>query len=149
MYVAAAGGRFAVLGEAAATAGAVFLAAGIVVRLPAAIPWAIALAGGGYVAGREHHATADGWAAVVGGALLLSAELAAWSIDHDRRIVAERALVTREIAVTTVLVGASMLVGFVLVGAAAVSSGAGLALTVVGVAATVASVAVILRLART
>jgi hypothetical protein len=145
-YTAVQGGRYGSIGETATGAAAVALAAGVALRLEFVVPWAVGLAGAGYIVGREHHAVADGWAAVVGAALLLAAELAAWSIDDDRRIREERAVVLRRLAVLTACVGASALVGFVLVGAAAVSTSAGIALTVIGVVAAVAAVGVVLRL---
>jgi len=119
-----------------------------VLRFPLAIPWAIGLSAAGYVVGREQHPTVDGWSPAIGAGLLLAAELAAWSIDHDRRIVSERALVLRDAARLAVLVAAAGLLGFVLVGAAAVSSAAGLLLTAIGVVAAVSAVGVILRLAQ-
>lgn len=148
LYTAAGGGTLASVGGSLAAAGAVCLAAAVLLRLPAAVPWAVALAGAGYLVGRTHHHVVDGWAALVGAGLLLGAELASWSIDHDRRIREERAVVVRHAAMVAALVSASAVVAFVLVGVAAVSLSAGLALTAVGVAAAVASVSVVLRLVR-
>jgi hypothetical protein len=124
------------------------LALGIALRFSLAIPWAVALTAAGYVLVREHRSAVDGFAAVVGALLLLAAELATWSIEHDARIHEERPLVVRRAATIAVVVAGSALAGFVLVGAAALSTSAGLALTAVGVAAAVAAVGVILRLAR-
>jgi hypothetical protein len=135
-------------GGAVAGVGAVALVAGIVLRFPFAIPWAVLLAGSGYVVARVHHSVADGWAALVGAALLLAAELAAWSIASDGRIREERAVVFRQSAAVAALVAGAALVSFLLVGAAAVSATAGLVLTGLGVAASVGAVAVILRLVR-
>lgn len=129
-------------------AGLLALVAAVLVRLAPLIPWAVGLAGAGYVIGREHHRVVDGWAAVVGAGLLLAAELAAWSITHDRRIRVERPVVVRQTVALVLLVAAAALLSFVLVGAAAVSASAGLALTAVGVAAAVAAVSVVLRLVR-
>jgi len=100
------------------------------------------------VIGREHHAVVDGWASAVGAGLLLAAELAAWSIEHDARIREERTMVVRRVLLLAALVGGAALLGFVLVAAAAVSASTGIALTAIGVAAAVASVAVMLRLLR-
>jgi hypothetical protein len=147
-YTALQGGRYVSLGETVAGAGVVALAAGIVARLPLAIPWSIGLAGAGYVIGREHHAVVDGWASVVGAALLLAAELAAWAIEHDRRIREEHTVIMRRVVTLAALVASSALLGFVLVGATAVSTSAGIALTAIGVSAAVAAVAVVLRLLR-
>jgi len=128
--------------------GAVALVAGIVLRFPFAIPWSVLLVGSGYVLARVHHSVADGWAAIVGAALLLAAELAAWSIASDRRIREERAVLFRQSVTVAALVAGAALVSFLLVGAAAVSATAGLMLTGLGVAASVGAVAVILRLVR-
>jgi hypothetical protein len=106
------------------------------------------LVGAGYVVGREHQSVVDGWAALVGAGLLLAAELAAWSIDDDRRIHEERALVLRQAGTVASLTAAAALVAFVLVGVAAVSVSAGLLLTAVGVTAAVSTVALVLRLLR-
>jgi len=148
VYTALTGGRYALLGESFAGAGAIALAAGIIIRLPLAVPWAVGLAGAGYAIGRAHHAVVDGWASAVGAGLLLAAELATWSIEHDARIREERTVVVRRVLILAALVGGAALLGFVLVGAAAVSASTGIALTAVGVAAAVASVAVVLRLLR-
>jgi hypothetical protein len=133
-------------GGALAAAGAVALAAAIVLRLPLAVPWAVLFAGSGYVVAHIHDSVVDGWAAVIGAALLLAAELAAWSIASDRRIREERAVVLAQSLAVAALVATAGVLSFVLVGAAAVSAAAGLLLTGIGVAAAVAAVAVILRL---
>ena len=128
--------------------GAVVLAAAVTTRFAPAIPWAIAFAGSGYVVGRIGHRTADGWAAVVGAALLLAAELAAWSADNDRRISEDRSLATHRLALLGGLIAAALLAGFVMLGAAAFSASAGIVLSAVGMAAAIAAVGVILRLLR-
>jgi hypothetical protein len=147
-YTATGGGTLASVGGSVAVAGTVGLAAAVLVRFAPLIPWAVGFVGIGYVIGREHHHVVDGWAAVVGTALLLAAELAAWSIAHDRRIREERPVVLARTLALALLVAAAALVSFVLVGAAAVSTSAGLALTAVGVAAAVGAVSVVLRLVR-
>ncbi len=91
----------------------------------------------------------DGWAAAIGVLLLLSAEFASWSIDHDARLAAERALTVRRAITLAVLVAAALLVNFILLGTAAVSASPGVLIAAVGVAAAVTSVAVVLRLLRT
>jgi hypothetical protein len=147
-YTATGGGTLAAAGGTVAVAGALLLVGAVVLRLAPLVPWAVGLGGVGYVVGREQHHVVDGWAALVGAALLLAAELAAWSIAHDRRIREERPVVLRQAAVLAGLVAAAALVSFVLVGAAAVSTPAGLALTAVGVASAVAAVSGGLRLLR-
>jgi hypothetical protein len=148
LYVLASGGRFAATGAAAGAVGLAVLAGGLVVRWPLTIPWAILFTGGGYLIAREGNAAVDGWAAVIGVLLLLAAELASWSIEHDARIKAERALVVRRIATLAGLVGAALLVNFILLATAGLAASASVLLAAVGVAAAVASVAVVLRLLR-
>ncbi len=81
--------------------------------------------------------------------LLLAAELASWSIEHDARIAAEPALVRRRIATLGALITAALLVNFMLLAAAGVSASSGVVLAAAGVAAAVTAVAVVLRLLRT
>jgi len=146
--VVAEGGRFALLSEGLAGAGLVVLVTGLTIRWSGSIPGAVLLVGGGYLAGRAGHSTVDGSAALIGALLLLAAELASWSIDHDARIRSEPALVLRRAGTLAVLVAAALLVNVVLLATAAVSAAPGALLAAVGVAAAVAAVAVVLRLAR-
>jgi hypothetical protein len=124
------------------------LTLGLVLRWPATIPWAVVIAAGGYVVTREGRSIVDGWAAVIGVLLLVAAELASWSIEHDARIRSEPSLLFRRVATLTVLAAAALLVNFVLLAAAAISSSAGVLIAAVGVAAAVTAVAVVLRLVR-
>jgi hypothetical protein len=124
------------------------LVLGLVLRWSTTIPWSILLAGGGYLLARDGNSVVDGWAAAIGVLLLLAAELASWSIEHDARIKAEAALVRRRIATLSALVAAALLINFMLLAAAGVSASSGVLLAAVGVAAAVASVAVVLRLLR-
>jgi hypothetical protein len=147
-YATAAGGRFAGVALGATALALALLALGLALRWPAMIPWAVVITAGGYVATREGKSVVDGWAAVVGVLLLLAAELASWSIDHDARIRSEPALLIRRVLTLTVLAAAALLVNFVLLAAAAVSASAGVLIAAVGVAAAVTAVAVVLRLVR-
>jgi hypothetical protein len=124
------------------------LALGLVLRWPATIPWAVVIAAGGYVVTREGRSIVDGWAAVIGVLLLVAAELASWSIEHDARIRSEPSLLVRRVVTLAVLAAAALLINFVLLAAAAISSSAGVLLAAVGVAAAVTAVAVVLRLVR-
>ncbi len=98
---------------------------------------------------RERHSIADGWAPLIGAALLLAAELAAWSIAHDRRIEEERRVVLWQIGTLVAVVGAAALIGFVLVGAAGITSSPGALPIVLGAAAAVAAVGLVGKLLRT
>jgi hypothetical protein len=128
--------------------GFVSLAAAIVMRWPALIPWAVLATGGGYLTGREGRSVVDGWAAVVGVALLLSAELAAWAIEHDARIRTETPLLLRRIATLAGLTAVALFVNFLLLGTAALSASTGILLAAAGVCASVLAVGIVLRLLR-
>lgn len=147
-YVAASGSRLATVGAGVGAIGLTLLVLGLVLRWPTTIPWAVLFVGGGYLLAREGNPIVDGWAAAVGVLLLLAAELASWSIEHDARIEAEGSLVVRRIATLVALVAAALLINFMLLAAAGLSASAGVLLAAVGVAAAVASVAVVLRLLR-
>jgi hypothetical protein len=145
-YVGAGGGKLATLGAVVGAFGLGLLVLGLVLRWPTTIPWSILLVGGGYLLAREGSSLVDGWAAAIGVLLLLAAELASWSIEHDARIEAEPSLVRHRIATLSTLVAAALLVNFMLLAAAGVAAASGVLLAAVGVAAAVAAVAVVLRL---
>jgi hypothetical protein len=117
-------------------------------RWPSFIPWAVLATGAGYLSGREGRAVVDGWAAVVGVLLLLSAELASWSIEQDARIRTEGRLLARRIVTLAALTVAALLVNFLLLATAALSASAGILLAAAGVGAAVLAVGVVLRLLR-
>ncbi len=142
------GGDVATAAGAAGAAALILLAAGLMLQVPQAIPWAIAAAGAGYLVTRVGHTAVDGWAAAVGAALLLAAELAFWSATEDTRIRAERALVAARVVTIAALVVTALLVDFLLLATAAVSGSSSVALAAAGVGAAVAAVAVVLRLLR-
>ena len=147
-YVAASGGRFATPGAAVGALGLGLLLLGLVLRWPATIPWSILLVGGGYLLAREGNDVVDGWAAAIGVLLLLAAELASWSIEHNARIAAERSLILRRILTLGALVAAALLINFMLLATASVAASSGVLLAAVGVAAAVGAIAVVLRLLR-
>jgi hypothetical protein len=134
------------VGAGVGASGVALLTLGLVLRWPTTIPWAILLVGGGYLLAREGDSVVDGWAAAIGVLLLLAAELASWSIEHDARIEAEGALVRRRIATLSALIAVALLVNFMLLATAGVAASSGVLLAAVGVAAAVAAVAVVLRL---
>jgi hypothetical protein len=124
------------------------LALGLVLRWPLTVPWAALTAAAGYILSRHAHTTADGGAAVVGALLLLTAELAWWSIDDDARIPQERAVLVRRVSTLAALVVGSAAVGAFLLATAAVSAPAGIAVAALGVAAALGAAALVLRLLR-
>ncbi len=124
------------------------LGTGIVLRWPSTIPWAVLLTGGGYLITREGRSVVDGWATVLGVLLLLAAELASWSIEHDARIRAEGSLVLQRVLMLGLLTGSALLVSFLLLGAAGVTGSAGLAVAAAGIAAAVGAIGILVRLVR-
>jgi hypothetical protein len=148
LYAAATAGRFAPVAIVSGSLAVALLALGIVLRWPSTIPWTIVLAGAGYLTAREGKELVDGWAAVEGVLLLLAAELASWSIEHDQRIQTEPALVIRRAVTLAALCLGALLVNVMLLGTAGVAASAGVLLAAVGVAAAVSAVAIVLRLAR-
>jgi hypothetical protein len=147
-FAVGAGGSFALLADAAAALALVLLAAGLVLRWPSLVPWAVLACAGAYLAGRSGRSGVDGWAAVVGALLLVAAELASWSIDHDARIPSERALVVRRTLTLVALAAAALVANFLLLATSAVSASPGVLLAVVGTTAAVAAVGLVLRLLR-
>jgi hypothetical protein len=142
-----AGGRGGVVGGIAGT-GLLVLVAALVFRRHVLVPWAVLAVGGGYLSGRLGHDVVDGWAAAVGVLLLLGAELAAWSIESDARIRAERAVVVQRVTKLAALSAAAGLVDVAVLGASGLSGGAGVVVAAAGVAAAVSAVALVARLAR-
>jgi hypothetical protein len=145
--VAAAGDR-APAAYALTAAALVLLLIGVAFRLPLFVPWAVAFAGVDYVLTRTGGDVVDGWAALAGAALLLSAELAFWSATDDPRLPVERPVVVRRSVTIAALVVTGLLVGFLLLGAAAITASSGVVVAAAGVAAAVTSIAFVLRLLR-
>ena len=142
------GGDLTILAAGLVACALLVLLFGVARRRPVAIPWSILLTAAAYLVGREGNPVVDGGAAIVGALLLLSAELATWSIGDDARIETERRLVLWRAGVIGALVTGALLVNFVLLGAAAVSASAGVVVAAAGVVAAVAAVAIALRLVR-
>lgn len=147
-YAAATAGRLTPAAVPLAGIAVGLLVTALVLRWPGMVPWTILLAAAAYLLARQGHDVIDGWAAVVGVLLLLAAELAFWSIDHDPRIRTEPALTVRRAVTVAALAGTALAVDFLLLGTAGVAASAGVLLAAVGVAAAVTSVAVVLRLVR-
>lgn len=129
------------------SAGFAALAVGLVLRRSSLFVWALVLLGADYAVWLElgTHAL-DQRAPIVGGGLLLAAELAYDSLEPEVGRPEATAVLARGItlaAVTLVAVGAGALV----LGAASVPVGGGVALTAVGAAAAVLVLALIARLA--
>jgi hypothetical protein len=143
---ASGGGRLVAISQGGAAAAMVVLLVALVFRFQSAAPWGVGILAGTYLAGRTGHATVDGRAAIVGVLLLLSVELASWSVDVDARIKAERALIVRRTATLLGLCLVALVANFMLLATSAVSASSGAALATVGTAAAVAAVAIVVRL---
>jgi hypothetical protein len=134
--------------DALTAASLALLALGLTLRLPQLVPWAVAAGGAEYVLARTGGDVIDGWAALAGAALLLAAELAFWSATDDPRLPVERPVVLRRVVTIGALTITGLLVGFLLLGAAAITASSGVVVAAAGVAAAVTSIAVVLRLLR-
>jgi len=145
--IAAAGHR-APAAYALTAAALLLLAIGVAFRLPLFVPWAVAFAGADYVLTRTGGDVVDGWAAVAGAALLLSAELGFWSATDDPPLRVERPVAVRRAVTIAALVLTGLLVGFLLLGAAAITASSGVVVAAAGVAAATTSISVVLRLLR-
>ena len=96
-----------------AGAGVVMVAGAIASGRPGLVPWGIGLVGGCYVAssvvvgGRP-----DAWAPVVAVALLVSSELAGWSIDCRRRGRDDLAVHAIRLRTTALIATAALVLAF-------------------------------------
>jgi hypothetical protein len=94
-------------------------------------------------------AALDPAAPIVGGALLAVAELAYWSVELRGKQPEERSVVVRRLATLAALTAGAIVLGAGVLAATALPLGGGLVWNVVGVAAAVAALALIARLAST
>ena len=134
---------------AIAIPGAVLLAFVLWRRMLELLAWAIVCDGAAYVTATiVHGATVNGAAPVVGGVLLLCAELAAWSLDERYPIRPEPGVVLRRAASLAALcAGGALAAGLVLAFAVA-PFGGGVGWTLLGALAAIAIVGAAARLAR-
>jgi hypothetical protein len=128
--------------------GVVLLAFVLVRKLDDLLPWAVIPLGIAYTVSLLLHGSGvDGGAPLVAAGLLLCAELAAWSIDEQFAIPAERAVVVARASALAALVLGSLVVATLVV-ALSLAPASGLAWTVLGAAAAVGVVGLAVRLAR-
>lgn len=134
-----AGSDVVALGPAAAL-GTLLLLVALLVAGGRGLGISLLLAGGIYVAFVAHdEGHVDGTAPLVAVLLLLSAELAAWSLDERWRMQADATLAWRRAAAVGGLALAGLVVSTIVVALSAVPASHGLALTVAGAAAAVAA----------
>jgi hypothetical protein len=114
-----------------------------------ALPWALALGGGGYAVSIGANAGAvDEAVPLVAAGLLICGELAAWSLDERVRIVAEPAVRRRRVLAVALLGAGGLASAALVVAVAAAPAGGGLAWTTLGALAAVGAVALVVVVAR-
>ena len=112
------------------------------------LPWALIPLGIAYTVSLVLHGSGvDGGAPLVAAGLLVCAELAAWSLDEEHAIAAERAVVVARATALGALVAVSTAAAGLIV-ALSLVPGSGLAWTVLGATASVLVVGVAVRLAQ-
>ncbi|MEN3340749.1 MAG: hypothetical protein V7644_153 [Actinomycetota bacterium] len=113
------------------------------------LPWALAILGAAYTVSLVTHGSGvDEGVPLVAVGLLLSGELAAWSLDERHAIAAERKAVALRAGALALLAAAGLVAATVVVALSAAPAGEGLAWTVAGAAAAVLAVGVADRVAR-
>jgi hypothetical protein len=129
-------------------AGGVLLGWALVRAYADAVPWAVLCGGVAYaVAVCFHGSGVNGTAPLVAIGLLLSAELATWSIAERHRIAVDRAVVLGRASAVAALALGGLVAAALVVGLAAAPGVAGLGWTLIGAAAAVLAVTVVTRLA--
>ena len=125
------------------------LAGGLALRLPVAVPAAIALLGAEYVAivGFETDAI-DTRAPLVAGALLAVAELGYWSLELRGPVVDEAGTYLRRIALLATLIVGVVGVGAVVLTLVEVVAASGVAVDILGAAAALGALALLALAAR-
>jgi hypothetical protein len=129
--------------------GVLMLAFVLVRRVTELLGWALLLGGAAYaIALLVHGRSVDEAAPLVAAGLLLSSELAAWSLDARWPVAADRAVVLSRATALAGLCLAGLAAGALVVGLAAAPVGGGVAWTTLGAVAAVLVVGVAARLAR-
>ena len=128
---------------------ALVLLAALVNGWPSLVPFAVVLAGGTYAGQLAlDDAPLDAAAPTIAVGLLLSAELAYWSLDERERIPGEPGESLRRAVFVALLGLGAFLVGAALLALADIARAGGIALDLIGAAAAVAALATILVAAR-
>jgi hypothetical protein len=146
-----AAGRMPLVAAAPGALAALVLALAIWRGWPTLVAWALALLAAGYALALSfgpERATIDAAAPVVAATLLVVAELAYWSLELRDPGRWEGPLLARRLAVLAALALVSLALGSVVVVVTTVDLDGGLGLTFLGVAAAVATLAILAGLAR-
>jgi hypothetical protein len=125
------------------------LAVGLLLRVHAVVPAAIVLLGGEYALVLSVDGAAlDTRSAVVAAGLLVTAELAYWSLELRAEITDEPGSYTRRLAVLALLALGALTLSGVLLAVVDVAGREGLAIEIAGAAAAFAAVVLLWSLAR-
>jgi hypothetical protein len=128
--------------------GAVLLVFVLVRRMDELLPWALILLGVAYTLSLVVHGSGvDDGAPLVAAGFIVCAELAAWSLDEQHAIAAERPVVVARATALAALVAAGTAAAGLVV-ALSLAPGSGLAWTVLGAAASVLVVGLAVRLSQ-
>jgi hypothetical protein len=142
LYPLAATDRLPALLAGMGAASLLLMGAGVAARAPGAVAWAVALCGAEYgVFLGLRGGTVDRWAPLVAAALFIAAELGFRAVERSAPAPEGLVLVRAVLWLATVVAGTAAL-GAVLL-AAAGGGGAGVGLEALGVAATVAALALV------
>lgn len=130
-------------------AGVVFVLLGVALGRAGLVAPGLVLVLAGYAASvvARDSAALDPAAPLVGGTLLVVAELAYWSVELRGKEPEDRVVVVRRLATLAALVAGAIGLGAAVLAGTALPLGGGLVWNVVGVAAAVAALALIARLA--
>jgi hypothetical protein len=131
---------------AGATAGVLLMILGIAIGWHRAVYWAVAVVAGFYVASTMLAGAPDAWAISVATALLLSSELAGWSIDSRRRGRDDLAVHGARLRTVVLFLVIAFALAFVVQDAAALASG-GVVSAGAAMAALIGTVTVVCMLA--
>jgi hypothetical protein len=136
------------IAAAAAGPGLVALALALVSRWPAPIPWAVVSLGASYAVSLHGRHAIDGRAPVIGGLLVLVAELAYWSLERRTPVGDEAGLqLRRAVSVLATTLG-SIAVAAALLTVTSVPLGGSVTWEAFGVAAAAGAVALLALLSR-
>jgi hypothetical protein len=140
-------GSYRLVAGAFALVAVLLLALALAWPLPSLLPWPLVVLAGLY-AWRLGGGSVDEWAPIYAGGLLAVAELAYWSVQVRGRAKDAERLTERRIALIATLSLAAVAAGGLVIAAASLKIGSGVALDVLGVGAAVGALAVLAALAR-
>jgi hypothetical protein len=141
VYAVARASDLAGLVAATGLLGAVLLTAVLARGMEELLAWSLGVLGGAYTTSlAAHWGSVDQSVPLVAAALLLSGELAAWSLDERVRVKAEQGVFARRAGSVALLVGAGLAASAAAVAVSAAPAAHGLAWTTLGAAAAVCAV---------